>query len=138
MVLSKRKLIQLVDDKHVAGWDDPRLPTLVGARRRGFTAEGFKRFAERIGVSKADSWIDMSVLEDCMREDLNESAERRVANPIKFSATPVQYTRAPCALGRHTQEVLEQMLGLDAQGIEALQSRGVISAAAQPARQEGA
>ena len=79
VVLSKRKLIQLVDEKHVAGWDDPRLPTLVGARRRGFTAEGFKRFAERIGVSKADSWIDMSVLEDCMREDLNESAERRVA-----------------------------------------------------------
>jgi glutaminyl-tRNA synthetase len=89
VVLSKRKLIQLVDDKHVAGWDDPRLPTLVGARRRGFTAEGFKRFAERIGVSKADSWIDMSVLEDCMREDLNESAERRVAvlDPLKLIIT---------------------------------------------------
>ena len=89
VVLSKRKLIQLVDDKHVAGWDDPRLPTLVGARRRGFTAEGFKRFAERIGVSKADSWIDMSVLEDCMREDLNEAAERRVAvlDPLKLIIT---------------------------------------------------
>ena len=89
VVLSKRKLIQLVDEKHVAGWDDPRLPTLVGARRRGFTAEGFKRFAERIGVSKADSWIDMSVLEDCMREDLNESAERRVAvlDPLKLVIT---------------------------------------------------
>ena len=89
VVLSKRKLIQLVDEKHVAGWDDPRLPTLVGARRRGFTAEGFKRFTERIGVSKADSWIDMSVLEDCMREDLNESAERRVAvlDPLKLVIT---------------------------------------------------
>lgn len=70
--------------------------------------------------------------------DNGEGYVRGIANPIKFSATPVQYTRAPCALGRHTQEVLEQMLGLDAQGIEALQSRGVISAAAQPARQEGA
>ena len=89
IVLSKRKLIQLVQENHVTGWDDPRMPTLVGARRRGFTAEGFKRFAERIGVSKADSWIDMSVLEDCMREDLNEAAERRVAvlDPLKLIIT---------------------------------------------------
>ena len=89
VVLSKRKLVQLVDEKHVAGWDDPRLPTLVGARRRGFTPEGFRRFAERIGVSKDDSWIDMSVLEDCMREDLNNSAERRVAvlDPVKLVIT---------------------------------------------------
>jgi len=86
VVLSKRKLIQLVEEKHVAGWDDPRLPTLVGARRRGFTAEGFQLFAERIGVTKSDSWIDMSVLEDCMREVLNESAERRIAvlDPLKL------------------------------------------------------
>ena len=89
MVLSKRKLIQLVDDGHVAGWDDPRLPTLVGARRRGFTPEGFRLFAERIGVSKADSWIDFSVLEECMREHLNDSAERRVAvlDPLKLIIT---------------------------------------------------
>ena len=89
VVLSKRKLIQLVDEKHVAGWDDPRLPTLVGARRRGFTPEGFRRFADRIGVSKGDSWIDMSVLEDCMREHLNEAAERRVAvlDPLKLIIT---------------------------------------------------
>jgi glutaminyl-tRNA synthetase len=89
VVLSKRKLIQLVEEKHVAGWDDPRLPTLVGARRRGFTAEGFQRFAERIGVSKSDSWIDMSVLEECMREHLNEAAERRVAvlDPVKLVLT---------------------------------------------------
>ena len=85
-VLSKRKLIQLVEGKHVAGWDDPRLPTLVGARRRGYTPEGFRRFAERIGVSKADSSIDYSVLEDCMREHLNEIAERRIAvlDPVRL------------------------------------------------------
>jgi glutaminyl-tRNA synthetase len=89
VVLSKRKLIQLVDEGHVAGWDDPRLPTLIGARRRGFTPEGFRLFAERIGVSKADSWIDMSVLEECMREHLNDAAERRVAvlDPLKLVIT---------------------------------------------------
>lgn len=89
VVLSKRKLIQLVDEGHVDGWDDPRLPTLVGARRRGFTAEGFRRFAERIGVTKSDSWIDMSTLEECMREHLNEAAERRVAvlDPLKLVIT---------------------------------------------------
>jgi glutaminyl-tRNA synthetase len=58
VVLSKRKLIQLVEEKHVDGWDDPRLPTLVGARRRGFTPEGFRRFNRAIGVTKSDSWID--------------------------------------------------------------------------------
>lgn len=86
VVLSKRKLITLVEDGHVDGWDDPRLPTLVGARRRGFTAAGFRLFTDRIGVAKADSWIDMSVLEDCMREDLNTAAERRIAilNPLKL------------------------------------------------------
>ncbi|MDB5812481.1 MAG: glutaminyl-tRNA synthetase [Betaproteobacteria bacterium] len=86
VVLSKRKLIQLVDEKHVDGWDDPRMPTLVGARRRGYTPEGFRAFADRIGVSKSDSWIDFSVLEDCMREHLNEVAPRRVAvlDPVKL------------------------------------------------------
>ncbi len=86
VVLSKRKLIQLVEEGHVDGWDDPRLPTLVGARRRGFTAAGFRLFAERIGVAKADSWIDFSILEDCMREDLNERAPRATAvlDPLKL------------------------------------------------------
>ncbi|PKO83752.1 MAG: glutamine--tRNA ligase [Betaproteobacteria bacterium HGW-Betaproteobacteria-11] len=85
-VLSKRKLIQLVTEGHVGGWDDPRLPTLVGARRRGFTPEGFRRFAEMIGVSKSDSWIDIGVLEDCQREHLNETAPRRIAvlDPLKL------------------------------------------------------
>ena len=86
VVLSKRKLIQLVEDKHVSGWDDPRLPTLAGARRRGYVSDGFKLFTDRIGVSKADSWIEYSILEDCMREVLNESAPRRIAvlDPIKL------------------------------------------------------
>ena len=86
VVLSKRKLIELVTDGHVEGWDDPRMPTLVGARRRGFTAAGFRAFAERIGVSKSDSWIEMSVLEDAMRDDLNAHAVRRMAvvDPIRL------------------------------------------------------
>ena len=86
VVLSKRRLIELVEKKYVDGWDDPRMPTLVGAKRRGYTPEGFKLFTERIGVSKADSWIDYSTLEDCMREVLNSSTHRRVAvlNPVKL------------------------------------------------------
>jgi len=86
VVLSKRRLVELVQGKHVDGWDDPRMPTLVGARRRGFTPEGFRLLAERIGVSKTDSWIEMSVLEDCMRDDLNARAQRRIAvlDPVKL------------------------------------------------------
>ena len=86
VVLSKRRLVELVEGKHVDGWDDPRMPTLVGARRRGFTPEGFRLLAERIGVSKTDSWIEMSVLEDCMRDDLNARAQRRIAvlDPVKL------------------------------------------------------
>lgn len=86
IVLSKRKLIQLVEEGHVSGWDDPRLPTLVGARRRGYPAAGFRLFAERVGVSRSDSLIEYSLLEDTMREVLNESAERRVAvlDPLRL------------------------------------------------------
>ncbi len=86
VVLSKRKLIQLVQENHLEGWDDPRMPTLAGARRRGYTPEGLRLFAERIGVSKADSWIEYTILEDCMREDLNERAQRRIAvlDPLKL------------------------------------------------------
>ena len=85
-VMSKRKLLELVEGGHVDGWDDPRMPTLVGLRRRGYTPESIRLFAERIGVSKAHQWIDMSVLEDCLREDLNERAERRIAvlDPVKL------------------------------------------------------
>ncbi|MCC6870544.1 MAG: glutamine--tRNA ligase/YqeY domain fusion protein [Burkholderiales bacterium] len=86
VVLSKRRLIELVEQRHVDGWDDPRMPTLVGARRRGFTPAGFRLLAERIGVSKTDSWIDLGVLEDCMRDDLNAQAPRRVAvlDPVRL------------------------------------------------------
>ena len=86
VVLSKRRLIQLEQEGHVDGWDDPRMPTLVGARRRGYTPEGLRLFADRIGVAKAESWIEYSVLEDCMREDLNARAERRIAvlDPVKL------------------------------------------------------
>jgi glutaminyl-tRNA synthetase len=87
VVLSKRKLIELVEQKHVEGWDDPRMPTLAGARRRGYTPEGFRTFAERIGVSKANQLIDIGILEDCMREHLNEIAPRRMAvlDPLKLT-----------------------------------------------------
>jgi glutaminyl-tRNA synthetase len=86
VVLSKRKLLKLVEDNYVDGWDDPRMPTLVGARRRGYTPAGFRSFNERIGVSKSDSWIEMSVLEDAMRDDLNATAPRRMAvlDPIRL------------------------------------------------------
>jgi len=78
-VLSKRRLIELVEKGVVGGWDDPLLPTLSGMRRRGYTPEAIRSFCERIGVSKNDSLIDMALLEDCVREDLNEKAPRVLA-----------------------------------------------------------
>lgn len=88
-VMSKRKLLQLVEEKHVSGWDDPRLPTLVGMRRRGYPAAAIRKFCDMIGVGKADSWIDLSVLEECVREELNASAPRAMAvlNPLKVVLT---------------------------------------------------
>lgn len=82
---SKRKLNQLVVDKHVNGWNDPRMPTISGMRRRGFTPESLLNFSEIIGVTKKDSLIEMGVLENCVREDLNTRAERRMAvlDPLK-------------------------------------------------------
>ncbi len=86
VVLSKRRLVELVANGHVDGWDDPRMPTLAGARRRGYTPEGFRRFAEGIGISKANQVIGFSVLEDAMREHLNEVAPRRMAvlDPVRL------------------------------------------------------
>jgi glutaminyl-tRNA synthetase len=85
-VMSKRFLKQLVEEGHVDGWDDPRMPTLVGVRRRGYTPEGIRLFVERVGVSKSDSMIDYGVLEDCQREVLNETAPRRIAvlDPLRL------------------------------------------------------
>jgi glutaminyl-tRNA synthetase len=84
-VMSKRKLHELVTQGTVSGWDDPRMPTLMGLRRRGYTPAAVRTFCERIGVGRSDSWIDMSVLEECVREDLNESAPRVLAvlRPLK-------------------------------------------------------
>ncbi len=86
VVLSKRRLLELVEQGHVDGWDDPRMPTIVAARRRGYTPEGFRLFNERVGVSRVDSWIDISLLEAAMRDDLNAHAERRIAvlDPVRL------------------------------------------------------
>ncbi len=89
VVTSKRKLAQLVNEKRVSGWDDPRMPTIVGLRRRGYTPESLQLFAERIGVTKSDSWIDYSTLEGCLREDLENKAHRGMAvlDPVKLVLT---------------------------------------------------
>jgi glutaminyl-tRNA synthetase len=85
-VMSKRRLLQLVEEKHVNGWDDPRMPTISGLRRRGYTPESIRLFADRIGVSKAESTVDVALLEDCLRDDLNKRAPRVMAvlKPVKL------------------------------------------------------
>jgi glutaminyl-tRNA synthetase len=84
-VLSKRKLIRLVEEGHVSGWDDPRMPTISGLRRRGYSPEAIRNFCERIGVAKADSMVDMALLEYCLRENLNKIALRvmSVLRPLR-------------------------------------------------------
>ena len=101
-IVSKRKLTKLVEENFVEGWDDPRMPTIAGLRRRGFTPESIRDFCDRIGVTKADNSIEMGVLENCIREDLNESAPRRMAvmNPLKvvienFPEDKVEELEAP-------------------------------------------
>ena len=88
-ITSKRKLNQLVSDGHVAGWDDPRMPTISGMRRRGYTPEGLRLFAKRAGISKSENVVDMSVLEGAIREELENSAPRLMAvlNPLKVTLT---------------------------------------------------
>ena len=85
-VVSKRKLAQLVNENHVNGWDDPRMPTIAGLRRAGYTSASIRDFCERIGITKKDSWIEMGVLENCIREDLNENAPRAMAvlHPLRI------------------------------------------------------
>ena len=88
-ITSKRKLLQLVNEKHVSGWDDPRMPTISGMRRRGYTPEGIREFAKRVGISKSENTVDMSVLEGCVREDLEAKAARVIAviKPLKVVVT---------------------------------------------------
>jgi glutaminyl-tRNA synthetase len=88
-VMSKRKLLELVKDNHVTGWDDPRMPTICGLRRRGYTPESLRNFAERIGVTKTDGITDVALLEHSVREDLNKRAQRvmGVLNPLKVVIT---------------------------------------------------
>lgn len=88
-ITSKRKLNQLVSEKHVSGWDDPRMPTISGMRRRGYTPEGLRLFAKRVGISKSENIVDMDVLEGAIREELENSAPRLMAvlNPLKVTLT---------------------------------------------------
>lgn len=88
-VMSKRKLLQLVNEKYVSGWDDPRMPTISGLRRRGYTPESIRNFAERVGIQKRDNLIELSLLEFCIREHLNKIALRRmvVLDPLKLVIT---------------------------------------------------
>lgn len=104
-ITSKRKLLQLVQEKHVAGWDDPRMPTIRGLRRRGYTSEAIRAFCERIGVTKQDSMIDMLWLEDALREHLNETALRRMAvlDPLKVTLTDLAEPKV-CHLPNHPQD----------------------------------
>lgn len=88
-VMSKRKLLQLVNEKHVSGWDDPRMPTISGMRRRGYTAAAIREFCDRAGIARRDNIVDVGLLEFCVREDLNKKALRRmvVFDPLKVVIT---------------------------------------------------
>ena len=113
VITSKRKLAQLVYDHKVSGWDDPRMPTIVGLRRRGYTPAALQMFAERIGVTKSDSWIDYSTLEGCLREDLELKAHRGMAvlNPVKLVLTnwdEVMGAACPPCHTRHMARLLMQ------------------------------
>jgi len=106
-VMSKRKLMQLVNEKHVDGWDDPRMSTISGLRRRGYTAASIREFCERIGVAKRENMIDFSLLEFCIREDLNKSAWRRMAvlDPIKLVITNYPAGETETMHGENNPEV---------------------------------
>ena len=105
-VMSKRKLLQLVEDKVVNGWDDPRLPTISGLRRRGYTANSIRKFCETIGVAKRENVIDVSLLEFCIREDLNKTAPRVMAvlNPVKLIITNYPENKTEIVDAENSQE----------------------------------
>ena len=106
-VMSKRKLLQLVTEGHVDGWDDPRMPTISGLRRRGYTPKSIRDFCERIGVAKRENMIDLSLLEFCIREDLNKTAWRRMAvlDPIKLVITNYSEGQVEEMWGENNPEV---------------------------------
>lgn len=106
-VMSKRKLLQLVNEKHVEGWDDPRMPTISGLRRRGYTPASIRNFCERIGVAKRENVIDVGLLEFCIREDLNKTAWRRMAvlDPIKLVITNYPEDQSEMLRGENNPEV---------------------------------
>ena len=105
-VMSKRKLLQLVVEGHVEDWDDPRMPTISGLRRRGYTPKSIREFCERIGVAKRENMIDVSLLEFCIREDLNKSAWRRMAvlDPIKLVITDYPEDKTEIMYGENNPE----------------------------------
>lgn len=106
-VMSKRKLLQLVNEKHVEGWDDPRMPTISGLRRRGYTPASIRNFCERIGVAKRENVIDVGLLEFCIREDLNKTAWRRMAvlDPVKLVITNYPEGKEEILVGENNPEV---------------------------------
>jgi glutaminyl-tRNA synthetase len=105
-VMSKRKLLQLVNEGLVSGWDDPRMPTISGLRRRGYTPESIKEFCERIGIAKRENLIELSLLEFCIREDLNKSANRVMAvlDPIKLVITNYPAEKEEVLIGENNPE----------------------------------
>jgi len=106
-VMSKRKLLQLVNDKFVESWDDPRMPTISGLRRRGYTPASIRNFCDKIGVQKRENMIDVSLLEFCIREDLNKTAWRRMAvlDPIKLVITNYPDGQVEDLVGENNPEV---------------------------------
>lgn len=106
-VMSKRKLLQLVNEGFVEGWDDPRMPTISGLRRRGYTPASVREFCERIGVAKRENMIDVSLLEFCIREDLNKTAWRRMAvlDPVKLVITNYPEGQTETLHGENNPEV---------------------------------
>ena len=109
-VMSKRKLLQLVNEKYVTGWDDPRMPTISGLRRRGYTPLSIRNFCERIGVAKRENLIDLSLLEFCIREDLNKKALRRmvVMDPIKLVITNYPKDKTELMKGENNPEAEDE------------------------------
>jgi glutaminyl-tRNA synthetase len=106
-VMSKRKLLQLVNEGHVSGWDDPRMPTISGIRRRGYTAASIRHFCELTGISRRENVIDVSLLEYCIREELNKTATRRMAvlNPVKLIIDNYEEGKVEQLMGDNNPEI---------------------------------